>query len=482
MGQLFERWNDPNYLQGDFITDSMSARNPRWVMGGIVWSICKLMGWHWTQAFLALKIATTLLIPPLMFLFVRNAMTNLGDNQIKQSLGSLLAFLAIAFILLSRQIQLLTMLGDYLQIELRANAHSVAVLIALSASATVFAGYRSIGYLIFACATFCHPTVGAILFTAHALFDPKLWNLKSLVIALGVTVLLPFVGLLLAFASSQPIPTQEFIDIYIKSRLPHHYNLLAQSRTKLTIIGLGFLTLWWYIGKALRPKFPNAALSAKALSALFVIAIFSQWFFVHVLPLKPVAIVGPMRICAFLYLLTAPLVGLALLQKLEHSIKFNSSSWAKPLPTLVPLVFVAGLSALAWSIGEKEPIQNRFEKDQSLYTWIQTSTAPDAVFATFVDDLAEELPLIGKRAVFVSQVFPFREEFYPEYKKRWNALFGPDRNLRNEYFHQRTPQDLQAAKAQGRIDYVVFKKDQAPAFQSLTPVYQDEKFQVYSIN
>ena len=110
------------------------------------------------------------------------------------------------------------------------------------------------------------------------------------------------------------------------------------------------------------------------------------------------------------------------------------------------------------------------------YTWIQTHTDPNAVFA--MSDNPNIFRLIARRAVFYSNDFPFREDFFEEFYAR-KVLMKAYQN--KEDLRQMSYSDFQTAAKKYPLHYAVFKKETPLQGTFPPPVYEDTDYKIYKV-
>ena len=172
MAPFFERLANSTYLKGDFIVDSMAARNPRWVFGYQVVALMKLFGLDWHQGFSLMKSLMIVGIPGFMALFFLSQYENLSGKKPNLKVA-VFAVAMVVFTLFTRSLQYRIMIGDYLQYELKATPHSLATFWGLMGAIGLSWRQKWAWPAMFLSA-FTHPAVGFIFFC----FNNELSSLK----------------------------------------------------------------------------------------------------------------------------------------------------------------------------------------------------------------------------------------------------------------------------------------------------------------
>lgn len=455
MGPFFERVKDSQFLANDFAVDSMNQPNPRWIFGYQVLGLMNVFALNWHQALLLVKSFIVVLLPGFMFLFFVEATKNFLNKEKLNGLTLIFGILCIVLILFSNSMQLRISIGKYYQYELKATAHSLATLFGLVGSVLLFRK-RSLSFPFLLASSLTHPAVGFIFCCINIIFQTRYWKSFRLVLFVVGTVLLPFIILLLSFSSKSPISTAQLIEIYIENRLPHHYDvnswnisgLLRHMAYIVVYFGLMMFAFWGDRKKVVR--------SLTLAMVAYVGAVFSQYFFVHVVPLRPVVLLGPVRFTAFSFMICAPY----LLTLVEDRVGIQGSglpgmSW-KPR-TVGGLALL--LCALVFLLSETNPLPRLREKSPELYSWVARKTEPSDVFVGPLDVLADEFVLLARRPVFISQIFPFSEELYPEYHRRWQLVYGPVKAERHQFFENKSVADWAELLQNEKIDYVILPAD-----------------------
>lgn len=476
MGPFFERLRDSQFLPNDFIVNSMNDPNPRWIFGYQVVGLMKLFNIDWHSAFLLMKSLVVVFIPGFLFLFFVEA-TKALSNQEKLKVSTLVfAVICIIFIFFSRSLQYRIMIGDYLQSELKATPHSLAILWGLIGAWLLFRNSLLSFLFLFLC-TLTHPAVGFIFFCINIIFQVKHWRLTHLLVLALVSVALPFGLLLLIFSSTQPLPLDQLIEIYIRTRLPHHYDVSTWSKRDLVLHMSYFIFYFCFFIYLFWRK--NKRVVAAGIIALvtYVGAIFSQYLFINVIPFRPVVLLGPVRLTAFTFTICAPFL-LTFLDKVWalRGFRLNIPNLSKRMTVISSLV----LLMLVFLCSENDPLQRLYKKSPQLYKWVNENTKPSDVFVAPLDILADEFVLIAKRSVYISQIFPFSEELYPEYQRRWHLIYGPIKSLRHEYFKNQSRERWVDILNAEKIDYIVLPKNQSYSMAQLEPAFESEKWVVIS--
>lgn len=474
MGLFFERFEVPNFLAGDFLTDAMASNNPRLVFGYQVVFLMKTLGINWHQAFLLLKSILVCLLPPLTFNYLVVAVQKMLKSKNTPEI-IFFCFIGTIVIFFTKNLQYRLMIGDYLQHEVKSTPHSLSIFWALLGTAFYSTNTKVYTILLFL-STFTHPSVGLIFFILNSVFLEFWQSPKKTAIIFFITIFLPFLILILGFSSPHNIDLNEFIEIYIKNRLPHHYDFMSWDKTHIFKILISNSIIILGCGLFFKKTLKNIWMKSVIILIIYWSALMSQYFFIEIIPFKPIILIGPARLTAFSFIFILPFIISLLCIRYKTNKSLNLSFIN---PALVLIFFTTTVFAI-YNFAEKNPLSKIKQKNLALFEWIEKNTTPEEIFVAPINNLAEEIPFVAKRKVFISQIFPFREDYYKEYHRRWQLIFGTEKDKSMEYYEGNGIERWRDILKNEKISYIIFKNKHNSIFNNFNPAYKDDNWIVFS--
>jgi hypothetical protein len=135
------------------------------------------------------------------------------------------------------------------------------------------------------------------------------------------------------------------------------------------------------------------------------------------------------------------------------------------------------------------PIKNKRTKYKNFYNWVINFTDKNSTFSIYYQtELHLDFQIVFNRSLFATKLFPFREDFFFEYKKRYNLLYGKNEILNQmkisslTYYQKLTPKNFIDFSNIYSLDYIIIEKEHKTLFKKYNPVFQNNYFYVYDIN
>lgn len=399
-------------------------------------------------------------------------------------------------------------------LTLNATSQNFSLFLFLTGSLFLLYGNKFWGnfFLLFSLsATLVHFAMGIfmIVFCLIALWD----ELKPLFIGkiFLTSVIIPVVILIIFFTPEVSISVQDFIHIYIGRHSKHYI-----------ISELGSLTpySWWYSlllvvililsAFIIGWRFQNRKL--KLLSLLFLASytgcLLLQYAGIEIVPNKFIAALGPIRYSFLGLWMIILLSAHSILISYEHIATFiykfnflnNTGKYFNYLHSLVEnsrivnvfsfVIISIVLVGVNYSVNKNDPFADIRFQNKDFYNWIESETEKDAVFAvTMTSNLAFQIPLVAKRAIFIGNGFPFNEKFFKEYYERYTLLYGAydlknptDKDIYQRsdfYYDQLKPEDYSRISKIFPLHYVIFEKDKK--FEEIKPAFEGKNLIVYKL-
>ena len=223
------------------------------------------------------------------------------------------------------------------------------------------------------------------------------------------------------------------------------------------------------------------------LLVVIFIAVFCQWFFIHIVPLKLMAVLGPVRYTFLSYYQILLCLSLAFvhikLPEIKMRVRFPLSVTYTFSGLIVLAIFWIGLARI------DDPKQRIYGKNALFWSWLQ-NTAEGAVFAVPFSTLSQHLGLVGNRAVFVNSGFPFSEKNFKDFHERFVSLYGNPKIVRtnihyywNKFYNSLTMKHFLCLSQKFRLDYVIRRKSEPFSEQySFMTVFLGNSYVVYDLN
>jgi hypothetical protein len=489
VGPFLERLIDPGAYPGDFYAASSTSPNPRWVFNVFVLALVKATGLAWPEALALLKIALACALPVLFLAYIERVVAQPELDRGHSDRAGWIAAGAVAVLALHPWIPLGLSVAWFACLDLRAVPQNVALAVGLAGALVAPARPRTGRAILFA-ATLLHPTIGLSVLVFHAICTVA--PLREHLVTFASSGLAPCVLLQLAFRSRSSLDTREFIEVYVLARHPHHYHVPELA---------GFAGLPWWTGLALVTAVSVAALAVLSARhhrravrlgvtglAAYLGALACQWLFIDVLPVKVVAVLGPVRFCIFGPWICVILVAVALAGERTAHAEQVSPRPPAPVP-VVPLILLVAVAFALRGPSRVDELRNRLP---ALHAWLAT-TPRDAVLAVPpVGGLDEQVYFVGKRGLVAPDFFPFREDAMREFFDRQQLAYGDFDRLRalpverraaarNDFHHALPGAGLATLTARYRVDFIVFEAARKVALDPATLVFEGDGYRVHAV-
>ncbi|MCI0492235.1 MAG: hypothetical protein L0Z07_04785 [Planctomycetes bacterium] len=539
MACFYERQKDPSFLPNDYYTNSIAKPNPRHVFGYFVVAVARVFHTDWYSVYFAFRVIQTLVVPMLWYMAMFGLVKHRLTNQRQEVIAQLVLAMAVILVM-RRDVSAWFSIAWWPPYSQYVGAHPLAVLLGLVGIVLhthLLGPARHLSLLIWFFASLVHPAIGLFMVVFYLLgqIGHVRWREAALMIAIGV--ILPIAILTMWFRPEQPISAAEFVNLYVISSHPFHYQV-SQFATLTRYpwwvsfaLMLGLMIAGGTVGWLRGNRWLSSRAALFALSCVGCVVV--QYVGTDIWPSKAIASLGPSRFSFLGYYMIAILAALLLsdLGRPELLMAARNMTWVfrrrrpvrgsrwSPAGALATQTFIRAF-ARGWQwvgnwLGRMRPVhvaaatvvaaiamigllKDDLDHDvrgtyAGLYEWIERNTTSEDVFLpTFNHALHKQLPVIGRRALFASQTFPFREEAIREHICRLSLAYGtpeqvatmPGRDQiaqRTNYFRSMTPGDFVKMADAGRLDYVVVERRYQDSFTDCTPSYEDASIAVYSV-
>ena len=297
------------------------------------------------------------------------------------------------------------------------------------------------------------------------------------IIASGVSAVL---AVKFIFATQQPLPASEFIEIYAKERHPWHYSVVDFFNRKgdwgIFFVGMNLLFAAPLVHGLFRKRTEVWQIALAGLLA-YSGSIVLQYVFIDIFPSKLITYIGVSRFTTFGYWIALLLWGLILCDSLKEGKLFAPLQMRSGFfYTVLANFIIVGLVFL------DSPLEGRYRNSNAYYDFVQ-STAKDAIFATYSQPLNTDIRLVGRRGVFVGDEFPFAEQYIREYGERRQLMYGSrlDERTGTAFYRNLKPVDFIEISEKYQLDYIVIETKFNTEFSGYEPVWKNNKHSIYSI-
>ncbi|WP_281541804.1 hypothetical protein [Maribacter aestuarii] len=481
MMPFFERIFDAKYLSNDFFTNTTMTKNPRWVYGYLVVAISWVTTLPWYKVLYILKLLLLICTPVLYFKILLALLRRyISEKALNRAAPFVLLCLVLMVIL--KEYRYYFSVASWLSYTPALHAYNISIFFGFLGILLKEGGRKMSWYLaFFFVSCLVHPamglfTIGFYLVLLMPDFKKELREILF-ILASGIIAVL---AIKIIFAAQQTLPVQEFVDIYVKERHSWHYSVPDFGNLKgdwqIFFVGMCvfFLIPFLY---GIQKK--NKALWKLSLFALISYsgAIAFQYFFIEVLPLKVIAYMGISRFTTFGYwmLVVVWAIPLSDFMKSEKTVYFPSLGMKNFVVIIISLIFVGILFI-------DNPKETFYNNRKGYYDFIQ-NTSEDAIFVTYSRPMNTDMRLIGRRGVFVSDEFPFAEQYIAEYGERWKMIFGSRYQESHgiDFYRNLKPNDFLEISKKYQLDYILIENKFNYAFEKYIPIWKDKKNSIYSV-
>lgn len=504
MGCFFERQADPAFLSNDYFTNSVAQPNPRHVFGYLVLGLSTVLRTDWYGALFALRSTLTVALPVLWYLALWGMIRPRLTRERAVFITRFALCLAIILVM-RRDVRAWFSIAWWPPIEFYAGAHPTSQAVSLLAVVLRTAGrnwaYR-LSFPMWFCAAMIHPAMALFVLTFYWLWAFNWGRRWELTADLAVAVVLPFGLLWFSFGATSPLPAEDFVYYYAHVSHPFHY-IVSEFETLTrhpwwVSFGLILFLLVFETGFAAWKGNRRLLRSTGWFFLAYAGCVVLQYLSTEVWPSRFLTILGPSRFSILGYFMVA-LVATEIFATYwpTKMLGFQQSHWSPNLyawfkPWHVAATLIVATLSIYGLFRDHLQIEIRASY-AGLYNWIGASTNPDDVFIVpFDTPLHRELPIIGKRAVYASQSFPFREETLREHFERYRLAYGELEELvqvegkdlvrrRLQFGRELNPSDYVRLADRYRLDYVVVEADQPTPLSVAPACYSDASVAVYSV-
>ena len=481
MMPFFERIFNPNYLSNDFFTNSTVIENPRWVYGYFIVALSSIANIPWYKVLYILKLILLTFTP---MLYYQVLVVVLGRYVPEKALSWLSPFVLICLVLMVflNEYRYYFSVASWLSYTPALHAYNISIVLGFIGILLKEGGRHFFWYLpffFFSCLV--HPAMGlfSIGFYAILLVPEFKKEIKGflLILASGIIAVL-LVKVLLA--TQQVLPTSEFIEVYVKERHPWHYSVPDFTNRKgdwvIFFAGMNVLFILPMVYGLLKKDRQLWLISLFAcISYAGVIGL--QYVFIEIVPLKIIAYLGVSRFTTFGYWMLVIIWALALsnLIKKEKMLIFPSLSSKYFAVIIINLIFV-GILFL------DNPKETNYNNRKEYYDFV-SSTPEDAIFITYLPALNTDMRIIGRRAVFISDEFPFAEQFIAEYGERRKMIYGSRKEgtFGLDFYRSLKPRDFIEISKKYQLDYILIENGFESEFNGNQPVWKNQRHSIYRL-
>ena len=478
MGPFWERQANSDFLKNDFFTNASSDLSPRHFFGGFISILSRWLDAPWYSVVYFFKLFLLLLCPVLVYKALESVAIFLSERNEINMLAKLTLMLASVILLKQEEFLAVFAIAWWKPITFQTTSAAFSFFLCLLNFITV--GQREWIFLcgrsvIWVLAILFHPAIAVFMFIFYTIIllfgqEMKQFSYRKhtwILIWEGIPILVGQGLVWLIYGNSAGlVSTKEFIEIYVQLRHSYHYdiyNFASASnwvwREQAMIISLVFLGLTLSLKRHCKGKIFYLPL---LFCFIYWGAIFSQWFFIYIVPIKAVAMLGPVRY-SFLSYYQCVLCVVILVNQYDF---FRCKKyWISPFFYVFPVILAVSVLFLGMSRID-DPFKKILGQNAEFYSWV-SSTPNDAVFVVPDNELSYHLGLVGNRAIFIGGGFPFLEKYFVEYRKRHEAVYGSyeESSIQSQtswidvkednIYNSRTMTDFLCLSQRYKIDYVI---------------------------
>ena len=443
------RLSNSNFLANDFYTNSMQ-HSPKYLFSYFI-HVFSFISLDWYKVLYFIKWFTAISVPPLLFILYTKVLKYWNPEGFDEEFKN--KILPIIFVGLLGPfcfLQIIPRMDPFgwgaIQYFTAADPMRVSFVIGLLYLILHFLNkpYFFLKLIFLSISTLMHPAVGICnYFISMNLVLPKDKSKQKIIefiFLFLISLITPLLILSVLFDSGNFVSSKEFFDIYIASRHPHHY-LISDIFDIHSIIWIFLMIL--PIGLSFILKNKQLILLTSVSLLLMFLAVFIQFIFSEIFPLKIIMKAGPSRYTAYLSLILSlnSLIIFSFLFKTEYlnviknnfiydffkllSIKINNlfHKLEKHIKRK-RLIFLLGIAfIISTFISTYQLPMERNDDGSTLETinWIKNNTPKNSVI--FSPPLSLDPAIIrvySERAVYADWMFPFNEQYMKEFAKRYD--------------------------------------------------------------
>lgn len=481
MMPFFERVFDANFLSSDFFTNTTVIKNPRWIFGYFVIGLSYISSLPWYKVLYILKL---LLLTTAPIVYFKVLIVLIGKYCNEKALRKVAPFVLVTLIAMVflKEYRYYFSVASWQNYTPAFHAYNMSMYLSFIGILIKERGRSFWLYVpVFFISCFIHPAIGlfGIAFYALCLFPYFKTEVKKFLPVL-FSGLVAVVLVKLLFASSATLSTEEFISIYVKERHPWHYSFTDFRNIKgdweIFFIGMNVLfsiPLLYGVAKKMKHLWILSLCMLLAYDAAIVL----QFVFIDVIPVKLIAYLGVSRFTTFGYwmLIISWAIFIAHLKKNQDAMEIPSLSFKNFAIIILNLIFVGILFI-------DHPFKTYYNNRKAYYDFIQ-STDENAVFQVYSAPLNTDMRMIGRRSVFISDEFPFTEDYIKEYGERFKLMFGSRQEelFGRSFYRTLQPEDFNKISKKYQLDYIVVEQQFSKAFEAYKPVWKNHRHRIYSI-
>ena len=443
---FFHRYFDNDFLKNDFTVDSVANHNPRNVFQYFVILLTKLTFQSWQKILFLIDLTSRIILPVLLY---KNVI--IYSKIVYPSINKNFIFLSFILLITLSYYNLSFFNVGGFEFHMFGFHSSILSLIFLSSGLILNQMPSKLAYfsslIILSFGTFLHPVFGILFFIFYLLSINPLINKNQYIITLLFSLIFPLIGLKIIFNDSI-LNVEDFNDLYIYYRHPHHYQISHIFSSSYEIIK--------FLGYNIFLLIPYVFFKSKKLliiPVLLTLIMMLQFIFIEVYPIKLFSILGLNRIYFFLPLLIIVYFSyLPFLKKIE--IRYFSKK----------IIIIPILILLYFSLTTNEFTLMKGKDNLKLNSFLKTIDDDDIIFIDQFRLDAAEISVINKKRIYIINIFPFSENYFKEYYRRY--FFKKN----NNFIHD----DINTMKDEN-IKYILTNKKIESNLVELVYINQNDK-------
>lgn len=501
IAHFLERYFNLDFAPNDFITNAYQDFNPRHIFIFIFIFFSKLFSIHWYEVFFLFKILIVLLLPLahyfLIFSFLEKKI--FYKNQFLFISTSLALFICY----LVKTPNFISVAG-WESMQLKVIPQSISFI--LCSGSIIILNYNSKNFILFSYTLFIlgciiHPAIGLFFSAIYFIFNfYRVWTFwkkitSYFLISFCISLLINYL-----FTNDFNLSAEEFTYHYAFIGHPSHYVIkYFENFSKPWFINYIYI-MSIYLIVLVYGKIRNFKMML--FSVILILthfgALFLQYFTTELFPVKLITALGPVRFLMFSTIFipfTVAWICADISKGFKIDLDFKKLIPFKTLDFIIKNLNLRNLIIFYLLIiifSHIRFLDNPFEtKENTMLEWIKNKTENNSVFVSFSKSV--DINLKSRRSLFISQEFPFNQEKFREFTKRYTSVYGSRMEIEknpgfwsgekhNKYFHSLSPKYFLNLASNYQIDYLVFENKYInKGFFNFEASYSDSLYSIYSL-
>ena len=501
IAHYLERYFDFNFAPNDFLINSYEEFNPRHIFIFIFIFISKIFSVHWYEIFFLFKILIVIFLPLTHYLLIYTFLKKKIFTKIQFFVISTSLCLFICYLIKHPSFMSIAW-WDSMQLKVIPQSLSFILcsgsIIILNSNNRIFI---LTSYILFIIGCTIHPAIGLFFSVIYLFFNvyrfQYFWKQITNYFLISICLSLLINSLI---TNDYELSAEEFT---------YHYAFIGHSSHYIIKYFENFSEPWFinyiyimliYLIALVYGKIRNFKMMVYS---IFLIlghfgALFLQYFTTEIYPVKLITALGPVRFLMFSSIFI-PFSIAWLLIDISKGVKINLDLKAlmdirfvrvtkKSLKIKTLVIFYLILILFIHQKFLDSPFET---KENSMLDWIKNETENNSVFISFSKTV--DINLKARRSLFITQEFPFNQNKFREFSKRYISVYGSRSEIEdnpgfwsgekhNKYYHSLSPKYFLTMSSSYKINYLVFENKYINKdFLKFESSYSDSLFTVYNL-